>query len=221
MNLWEAIGLRHSTRSFKDTPVSKELLSEIIAQAIKAPSWANTQAWQFAIVGGTCLSEIKRQMQEAMQKGEKPAPNIPYQADWPEPLKKRMQENNQRLFEHLGITREDRAGRQRFTANVMNFFGAPQCIFLLRDQKLSPWSLFDLGLVAQNITLLAQSKGLGTCIAAFLAGYSGIIRSVIGIPNHLDIVVAIVIGYENEAEIINQFHSNRAPLNEVANWYGY
>ena len=52
MDVIEAIGKRKSVRAFTPDPVSLDMLKEIVEQALRAPSWANTQPWEFAVVTG-------------------------------------------------------------------------------------------------------------------------------------------------------------------------
>ncbi|UCD84451.1 MAG: nitroreductase family protein [Deltaproteobacteria bacterium] len=50
MELMEAIMRRRSIRSYRSDEVSEELLNKILEAARWAPSWANTQCWEFIIV---------------------------------------------------------------------------------------------------------------------------------------------------------------------------
>ena len=59
MDIVEAIRERKSFRAFKPDPVPQAVLREIVEQALWAPSWANTQPWEFAIVSGSKLKEIE------------------------------------------------------------------------------------------------------------------------------------------------------------------
>jgi nitroreductase len=43
---------RQSIRGYKAEPPPEELLRNILKAAVLAPSWANTQPWEFVIVGG-------------------------------------------------------------------------------------------------------------------------------------------------------------------------
>ena len=67
MDIVEAIHQRMSIRAFKPDPVSREVLGEIMELALRAPSWADTQPWEFAIVSGRKLEEIH---QGFIEKGE-------------------------------------------------------------------------------------------------------------------------------------------------------
>jgi len=82
MDIAEAIGNRKSIRAFKPDPVPREILAELLALALRAPSWANTQPWEFAIVTGTELEEIKQACVQKAQ--EQPAPDLPSPREFPE-----------------------------------------------------------------------------------------------------------------------------------------
>ena len=49
-DLLEVIRRRHSTRRMKDTPISRETIDRLFEAARLAPSWANTQCWDFIAV---------------------------------------------------------------------------------------------------------------------------------------------------------------------------
>lgn len=50
MELMDAITHRRSVRTFTDHYVTDEEIKEIIEAARRAPSWANTQVWEFIVV---------------------------------------------------------------------------------------------------------------------------------------------------------------------------
>lgn len=50
MELEEAIRNRRSIRKYKSDPVNSKDLHKILQVASWAPSWANTQCWEFIIV---------------------------------------------------------------------------------------------------------------------------------------------------------------------------
>ena len=59
MDVVDAIKERKSIRAFKPDTVPLDLLKKIIEQALRAPSWANTQPWEFAVASGEKLKEIQ------------------------------------------------------------------------------------------------------------------------------------------------------------------
>jgi nitroreductase len=50
MELFEAIHTRRSVRQYLDKPVPEELVKELLAAAMAAPSACNAQPWQFIVV---------------------------------------------------------------------------------------------------------------------------------------------------------------------------
>ena len=71
MELMEVIKGRRSIRKYKSNPVEDWKLKEIFEAARWAPSWANTQCWEFIVVKD---SEKKKKLSETLVKGN-PAKN--------------------------------------------------------------------------------------------------------------------------------------------------
>lgn len=66
MELMEAIKGRRSVRAYKSRHVGREKIKKILEAARWAPSWANTQCWEFVVVKDP---ETKRQLSETLSKG--------------------------------------------------------------------------------------------------------------------------------------------------------
>lgn len=58
MELQKCLETRKSIRKYKDTPVAKETIKELIEAAILAPSWKNVQASKYYVVTGEKKSEF-------------------------------------------------------------------------------------------------------------------------------------------------------------------
>ncbi len=54
----EIINSRISVRNFKETPVSKKDIKEILEAAMNAPSGGNEQAWQFIVIEGDIMDKL-------------------------------------------------------------------------------------------------------------------------------------------------------------------
>ena len=63
MDVIEAIRTRRSVRKFKPDLVEEEKLQAVLEAARWAPSWANTQCWEFVVVRNP---EVKRRLAEAL-----------------------------------------------------------------------------------------------------------------------------------------------------------
>ena len=89
MDLIEAILSRRSVRNFKPDPVPAEVLTKLIETSRWSPSGSNTQPWEFLVLGGKVLEEVKKRLGEAMRPGPggnppNGQPDIPY-PPMPEP----------------------------------------------------------------------------------------------------------------------------------------
>lgn len=63
MDVIEAIKTRRSIRKYKNVPVEEDKLLAVLEAARWAPSWANTQCWEFIVVKNP---ETKRKLAETL-----------------------------------------------------------------------------------------------------------------------------------------------------------
>jgi nitroreductase len=220
MDISEAIDQRKSIRAFKPDPVPRETLQVILQEAIRAPSWANTQPWEFAVATGKPLEEIRTVFLERSKTS--PSPDVPRPPEFPERYAARIRvlDKQNRL-----VTQKDWESRR-----VQNFrhFGAPAVIYLLTRREfyyqakgLNVWALYDCGAVAQNIMLLATKHRLGTVVQAQAAAYPDVVRQILGIQDSKIVFLGIAIGYPDWNEEINQFRTEREPLESITTWHGF
>ena len=101
------------------------------------------------------------------------------------------------------------------------FWGAPVLIVLCMDRTLMPSSAYDIGLLTQNIMLAAQNFGVGSIVAMGLVAYPDILHKELEIPDSLQIVIGVALGYEDEHSIINSYRSSRRPIQEVVTLKGF
>jgi len=228
MDVSEAIHLRKSIRAFKSEPVPQEVLKKIIELASRAPSWENTQPWEFAIVGGEKLEEIRQAFTANENTGEGFNPDLSPPGGYPEPYDARRRAVGMKVYEIKSINREDKEKRRLWRLQGLRLFEAPNVIYIytdrsfyFQDDSLNIWPIFDCGLVAENIMLLATEHGLGTVAQIGAVLYPDVLRRILGIPDSKLLVLGIAIGYAEWNEPINQYRSERAPLDEVARWYGF
>ena len=226
MEIVEAIRQRKSIRAFKSDPVPKEIMKEIMELALRAPSWANTQPWEFDIVTGKKLEEIKQAFVEKVE--EEHNPDIPRPREFPEPYDTRRRVLGRKLLELKGISREDKEKRRWWLLQGLRLFESPCVIYIYIDRSFyqqgggfNIWPVFDCGLVAENIMLLATRYGLGTIPQIQAVVYPDVLRKVLKIPNSKVIVLGIAIGYPDWDDPVNQLRSEREPLDKISTWYGF
>jgi len=226
MEVCEAIRQRKSIRAFKPDPVPHETLKEIMELALRAPSWANTQPWEFAVAVGRTLEEIREAFVDNAE--EQANPDIPHPRGFPEPYDTRRRVLGRKVFELKGISREDKERRKWWLLQGLRLFEAPCAIYIYIDRSfylqgdaLNVWPIFDCGLVAESIMLLASSYGLGTTAQIQAVGYPDILRKILRVPDSKLIVLGIAIGYPDWDDPINQLHSQRESLDSISTWYGF
>lgn len=219
-DIFDVINGRHSVRAYLDRPVPDELMEKVLGAALQSPSWGNNQPWEIAVVGGSVLDGIRKAYLKASAEGKQPAPEFSFPASWPDVNQKRYFENGHRMYQTLGIERDDEKAREEFRKKGSVFFGAPLVIFLFLDEGLSHWALYDLGLFSQTLMLAAHSVGLGTCPMAMAAIYPDIVHEALGIPRNKKLALGIPIGYPDETAQINKHRSNRVSMEEAVKWYG-
>lgn len=223
MDVKEAINARRSIRAFKPDPVPRSALEEILGAAIRAPSWGNTQPWDFYIVAGDKLEEIRQGF--AGQAGQPPSLEIPRPQGLPEPYASRRRAVAVRTTE-TPVPMADSPEARRL--RVPRMFGAPCVIYIctgrdfyFQGNSINAWAIFDCGLAAENIMLAALDYGLGTVPLAQAVVYPDVVRRVLQIPDSQIIVLGIAIGYPDWNDPVNQRQSVREPLASVARWIGF
>ncbi len=230
MEIIEAIQQRKSIRAFRSDPLPQEILKEIMELALRAPSWANTQPWQFAIVTGKKLEEIRQDFAEkgAAAEEEEDNPDIARPREFPQPYDTRRRVLGRKVLELKGIIREDKEKRKWWVLQGLRLFEAPCVIYIYIDRSfyqqaagLNIWPVFDCGLVAENIMLLATQYGLGTIAQIQAVVYPDILKKVLGIPDSKVIVLGIAVGYPDWNDPVNQLRSEREPLDNLSTWHGF
>jgi nitroreductase len=218
MDAIECIKTRMSIRKFKPEPVPKEALLDVIATALRSPSYKNSQPWEVAIVSGEKREALSNLLIELLGKGVEPRPDMPEPVSWPPENDSRIRENLIRRSEWFGVDLRDPEVRKRSKMANFRFYGAPHGIFLYQESSLPLWSIFDMGLFAQSIMLSAHAKGLGTVPQAFLTDYSGDVKRFLGIPESKRLVLGISIGYPDREDRANRYRSQRVDVTEIVKW---
>jgi nitroreductase len=228
MEVIKAIKERKSIRAFKADPVPLDLLKKIIEQALRAPSWANTQPWEFAVVTGKKLKAIQDACVKRGSQGMQNSPSeVARPPEYPEPYISRIKsmQATERRGRSSEMKKEDfEAG---FARNARHY-GAPVCIYLLvgknflyQEKGNNVWAMYDCGSVVENIMLLATHYGLGTIAQAMAVVYPDLIRKELGIPEDRLIALGIAIGYPDWDDPVNEERRGREPLDTMARFYGF
>jgi nitroreductase len=212
---------RKSIRGFLPNPVSQADIRSIVEMAIQSPSASNAQPWELAIITGAPLDEFNRRSVHAREQGAPINPDVA-PADLFGDYMRRRKEVGIKVFQLLGVAREDMAGREEWNRKALRFFDAPVGIIIYTDASLERGRTdYDLGLLTENLCLAAMCYGLGTCIDQQALCYPDIIRDITGMPEDKRLTAAVALGYPDWDFPVNQLESSREPVDVVASWHGF
>jgi nitroreductase len=223
MDVIEAVRKRKSIRGYKPDPVPKQVLEQILELASHAPSAMNTQPWEFVVLAGEVLDNVRRNNVDLLNSGVPPSPEHVV-TSWPREsiYRQRQVDLAKQLFQLMEIPREDKEKRSKWLERGFRYFDAPAAIIISTDRCLSESGpLLDIGAVIQTICLAALHLGLGTCIEDQGVAYPGVLRRHARIPESKRIIAAIAIGYPDWDFPANKVESEREPFNNVTTWLGF
>ena len=84
------------------------------------------------------------------------------------------------------------------------------------DKALS--SNLDIGIFVQTICLAAQGYGVDSFIAGAFISHPDVLRQELEIPEDLNIIAGVGLGYPNPDAIINTYRSPRRSIQEVVRY---
>ena len=223
MKLEKVMRERRSIRGFKDEPVSKILLEDIIALANRAPSSMNTQPWHLHVLTGKPLEAVRKGHTDRMLAGMTPVREIEDYAAYEGEHRKRQIEIAVQLFEAMGIRREDAERRQDWVMRGFRQFDAPVSIVVCFDRSLVKNTIahFDTGAMTYGLVLAAWSKGLGAVINGQGIMQSPVVRQAAMIPDDQVILTCVALGWPDEEFVANSVISRRRPLENVTCFLGF
>lgn len=219
MDIETAVRGRRSIRKFKKEAIPEEVIREILDGARWAPSWGNTQSWEFYVITGEPMEALKKASRRKILDGVLPSPDIEMPLQWPDRMKARYMGIGKSVLTALDIARDDKEGRQRYNTDMFYLFDAPCLIVAAADRAVSSrYVLLDVGLILQTICLLAHGKGLGSCIMACAIAYPDLLRSIARIPEDRTIAMGVVLGRPDPEAPVNRFKRSRAALDDFVTW---
>ena len=214
MDVIEAILARRSVRDFNSKPVPRETVMKIFEAARYSPSGGNGQPWDVFIAGGAAMERIRQVYLERSKSGAGgPPPGRPPQ---PAYIQERMAVIRKERMELLGLDPDDPASGKVFMEWGARLFGASVLAVICMDKELS--SNLDIGLFVQTVCLAAQGYGVDTFIAGAFIAQQDVLRQELEIPENLNIITGIGLGYPNPEAIINTYRSPRRAVEEVVRY---
>ncbi|MFC1891415.1 nitroreductase [Thermodesulfobacteriota bacterium] len=215
MDVIEAILARHSVRDFSNKTVVKDIVMKILETATFSPSGGNRQPWEVFVASGVTMEKIRKMYKERSQSSPA-APGGPPPTPLPAFVQERMGVIIKERLELLGLDPDDPDSRKVFAEWGARLFGAPVLVVICMDKAVS--FHLDIGLFIQTICLAAQGHGIDSFIAGAFIKEQDVLRNELEIPENLNIITGIGLGYSNPDSIINTYRSPRRSIQEVVRY---
>jgi nitroreductase len=196
--LRELIVGRHSVRRFLSTPIPLDVLEKSLAVAQLTPSNNNFQPWRAVVVTGAALSSLKNSLGKAWAAGPPDLPEFPA-----EYLHYKENFGAELFGKLLDIGRDEHEKRHTAVAENYGFYGAPVAVVVYMDKRLSKYDMISAGFWMHNLCLLLRTQGIEACYMASVAGYPELLRRELGLPEDIEILSGIALGYKDSDYIGN------------------
>ncbi len=219
MKVSAALRTRISVRAYKPDPVPEPLLREILEFARFAPSGGNLQPWRVIALAGAAKDAVI-----ALAKQHGPGDvgeRFVYPPDLWEPHRSRRFKVGEDMYAILGVPREDKAGRLKQFMRNFEFFGAPVGLFFVIDKRMGYGQWAHLGMFMQSIALAALERGVSNCMQECWATLRTPLAAYFALPETEMIYCGMALGYGDNSAPINTLRSDRAKVDEIAEFRGF
>jgi nitroreductase len=224
--LIDAINSRMSARAFTQQAVPREVIEAILQLSARAPSGTNTQPWKVYVLQGQSRNDLVAKVcgaHDAIRANPELAAEYREEYDyypekWVSPYIDRRRENGWSLYGLLGIGKGDKDAMHAQHQRNYKFFDAPVGLMFTLDKVMGRGSLVDYGMFLQTVMLAARAYGLHTCPQAAWNGFAKIILPHIGAQDNEMLVCGMALGYADETDKVNTFHTPRVSAAEFTHW---
>lgn len=214
---------RRSIRGFKREPVPKDVIRDVMALAMRAPSSLNTQPWNFYVVTGEPLDRIRAGNTERNLAGVPESRESRGHGAYEGVHRERQIEIAKQLFAVMGIDRHDVEKRKDWVLRGFRQFDAPVSIVVTYDRSIHGGDIgpFDCGGVTNALVNAAWSRGLGCVINSQGIMQSPVVREHAGITDDQVIMICVAMGYPDDDFPANAVVSRRKSVDEAVVFVGF
>lgn len=223
MDYDEVVKGRRSIRGYKQVPVPKEVIKDVIEMAMRAPSSLNTQPWNFFVVSGEPLDNIRAGNTERILAGVPESREFRSHGGYEGVHRERQIEIAKQLFAAMGIERDNKEKRQDWVLRGFRQFDAPVSIVVTYDRSIHGGDIgpFDCGAVTNALVNAAWSRGLGCVVNSQGIMQSPVVREHAQIPDDQVIMICVAMGYPDDSFPANAVVSRRKSVDEAAVFIGF
>jgi nitroreductase len=207
---------RKSVRNYLDKPVSRSDIEAVIRCAGMAPSAINLQPWEYVVTYGEEKDRLIRRLKKVhAMKAVSCGPGTA------EPLPEKVANRSREAMRIMKpqIEKLNLPFNQFIEQGSCSFYGAPIGIIVLMDTLFPKLRYLDIGLSVSYLLLAAEEKGLSTCPIGLITEYGDDIKEILNISDGKQVLLAIALGYADEAAPENNVKPDREPLKEILTWY--
>lgn len=218
MSVSDALHARHSVRAFLPTPVPRNTIEAILADAAQAPSGTNIQPWRVRVLTGAAL---KRVVDMALAIHNDPAQAAALEAEysyypleWTSPFVDRRRKVGWDMYGLLGIGKGDKERMHAQHGRNYCFFDAPMGLIFTIDRVLTQGAWVDYGMFMQSLMLAAKARGLDTCPQAAWIHYHRQLAEMLDFAPNEMLVCGMALGHADPEAVVNRLRTERAPVAE-------
>ena len=221
MEFADVVKARHSYRGFLPKAVDEKTLKEIFELANWAPSNCNVQPWHVHVLSGDACNNMREKMKAAAVKEPSGNPDFPWQGKFSGDYRERQICSALGLWEHQGVTREDREKRAWSWMRNFEFFGAPHIAFIFVTDEFPELVRLagDTGMYAQTLMLAMENAGLGSCPQTSVSCYPDLVREELGIESRFKLMMGLSFGYVDHSDSANNLRTDRATLEQSTTFH--
>ncbi|MBI5568675.1 MAG: nitroreductase [Desulfomonile tiedjei] len=215
MDLLDTLRGRRSVRAFRDEPISRQLLEQVLLDASHAPSAINMQPWEVHMVVGEERKRLSRRLLRAF--GERSLTCAPAST---RPLADKFMARARECADLMGplIQQMGYDFKGYVNEGSLGFYGAPAVALLFLDDSFGPERMTDIGLFAGYLILAAAGHGLASCPIGLVKAYEDEIKDHLNIPESKILLLAVALGFPDPTAAVNEFKSPRVGPQEFVRW---
>lgn len=221
MEFTDVVKARHSHRGFLPKAVDQRTLKEVFELASWAPSNCNIQPWHVHVLSGDACNRMREKMKVAAVEQPSGNPDFPWQGKFSGDYRERQICSAVGLWEHQGVTRDDREKRAWSWMRNFEFFDAPHIAFIFVTDEFPELVRLagDTGMYAQTLMLALENAGIGSCPQTSVSCYPDLVRQELGVESRFKLLMGLSFGYVDESDGANNFRTERAPLEQSTTFH--
>jgi nitroreductase len=220
LSVSEALKQRISTRAFLDREVPESDVKAILDIAKYSPSGGNLQPWRVHVVTGAARARLITAVKKSLAENPFAGGELRiYPENLWEPYRTRRFKLGEDMYALLGIPREEKMARLAHLQRNFEFFGAPVGLFFTLDRRFDKGQWAHLGMLMLSIALVAEERGLSTCMQEAWSAQAKAVSAFLGVPDSEQLYCGMSLGYADKSARVNALRSDRAPLEDFVTFH--